>query len=269
MALEKIKISEIAKIEFVVPDKRMTIKQAYDTYKYNGRPCDFICNGTLFDMNSTSKSTITYGIDSGAQIGYLFDSEGIKIVGDNNISWGNISDKDAKDVICGSPRLVKNGKVDINWGNKVSSYLKNPAIRTAIGFDDTHFVMCVSDNNNTLEGMANYMKNNGCNYACSLDGGGSTSMIKTVDGNMKYVRNTSRLLANFIMVWLKDKTIIDKGDDEVVTKETISVDGVDKEFNTIVKDGVTYMEMRKLAESVDCVVVYDSATKKKSITRKK
>lgn len=255
MALTKIKIEDIEKIEFYVPSSRMTIAQAYNSYKHNGRVCDFICNGTLFDMDSTSKSTITYGVENGKGLGYLFDSEGIKIVGDNKISWGTVKDTEIKDIICGSPRLVKNGKVNIHWGNKVSSYLKNPAIRTSIGYNEKEFFMCVSDNNNTIEDMANYMKNNGCTHSILLDGGGSTSMLKTENGKMKVVKNTSRTLANFVMVWLKEKP---KGDEEeMVEKKKISIDKKVKECDVIVKDGRTYVQLRDF-ESEGYTITYEN-----------
>lgn len=51
-------------------------------------------------------------------------------------------------------------------------------------------------------------------------------------------------------------------------KEKISINGVDRELETITIDGVTYLPMRVIAEELDMEVTYDEKTKKKSIISK-
>lgn len=215
MAIKKIKLDKIEHISFEVPNKRMTVTEAYNTFKFNGRKPTHIINGTLFNMDLSSNSTITFGKSNGKSIGYIFDNEGI-CLDNKSVKWNTLSNtKDS--IICGSPRLLKNGITDINWGNKVSSYLKNPAIRTAIGINNDSLFLFVGSVSQTLEQLSKYMKDNGCTHALNLDGGGSTCGYF----DNKLVRNTSRKLANFICVWEKEDV---KGEEIVNKQYTIFVD---------------------------------------------
>lgn len=271
MAVRSVKLSDIEHIEFYVPDKRMSITQAYNTKKYNGRKCDLICNGTLFDMGSQSKSTITYGAVGGSQIGFLFCNYGIILEG-NKVRYGTL--QDAKDNNCdlvgSAPLIVKDKKVVSEWGNrKPSTSVTGNHIRTAIGISDNEFVMYTSSDEISLTTLASRMIGYGCHTSCNLDGGGSTSMIETVSGNMKYVRNTSRLLANFVMIWVKkDNPQTEKDDDEMVTKSKIIVNGIEKECSVIMKDNTTYVKLRDISDS-QIVVDYDGIKKMAKVDVKK
>ena len=258
---KKIKFSDIEHIEFYVPQKRISITSAYNNHLWNGRKCNVICNGTLFDMNTDAGSTITYGAKQGVQVGYLFSKEGLLIDG-NTIKFGELSQAltDGKDFVGSAPLLTKKGKYVYDWGNKnPSSSLTGKHIRTGIGLTSSELVMYTSDDSITLETLNQRFKDVGCTEIINLDGGGSTSMI--IDG--KYIRNTSRLLANFIMVWTKQQK--ESSDDEMIVKEKINVNGVMVECDTITKNGVTYVPMRKLAEMLGAKVTYDPQTKIKGI----
>lgn len=56
-----------------------------------------------------------------------------------------------------------------------------------------------------------------------------------------------------------------KEGDEMLQKEDILVNGVDVQCDTILKDGITYMSLRQIAELLGAEVTYDSKTKKKGI----
>lgn len=63
----------------------------------------------------------------------------------------------------------------------------------------------------------------------------------------------------------KDVDIKMKEGDEVVKQEEINVNGANIVCDVIMKDGVTYMPMRQIAEILGAEVTYDSKTKKKGI----
>lgn len=163
--LLKYKISE-SKLDFV--NKPMTAKTVYSTYK----PTAFI-NACLYDM--ATSTNITKVKDETVIDGYLFTSEGIGIRNGKPI-WTTLDDTTVQDFIAGSPILVKDGKVSIEWGNKVSTAIQGRAYRSAVGFNDTHVFLFTSDVTMTLTGLANYMLGQGCKYAINLDGGGSSHL---------------------------------------------------------------------------------------------
>lgn len=64
---------------------------------------------------------------------------------------------------------------------------------------------------------------------------------------------------------LKDVDMKMKEGDEVVKQEEINVNGANVQCDVIMKDGITYMPMRQIAEILGAEVTYDSKTKKKGI----
>ena len=64
---------------------------------------------------------------------------------------------------------------------------------------------------------------------------------------------------------LEDVNIKMKEGDEMVQQEEINVNGANIQCDVILKDGVTYMPMRQIAEILGAEVTYDSKTKKKGI----
>ena len=184
--LVKYKISD-TKLDFV--NKPMTAKTVYNTYK----PTAFI-NACLYDM--ATSTNITNVKDETVPDGYLFTSEGIGIV-NGKPKWTTLNDTTVQDFVAGSPILVKNGKISIEWGNKVSTAIQGKAYRSSIGFNDEYVFLFVSDVTMTLTGLANYMLGQGCKYAINLDGGGSCHLQV---GQKTYTKST-RKNASWIMVY--------------------------------------------------------------------
>lgn len=184
--LVKYKISD-TKLDFV--NKPMTAKTVYNTYK----PTAFI-NACLYDM--ATSTNITNVKDETVPDGYLFTSEGIGIV-NGKPKWTTLNDTTVQDFIAGSPILVKDGKVYIEWGNKVSTAIQGKAYRSSIGFNDEYVFLFVSDVTMTITGLANYMLGQGCKYAINLDGGGSCHLQV---GQKTYTKST-RKNASWIMVY--------------------------------------------------------------------
>lgn len=184
--LVKYKISD-TKLDFV--NKPMTAKTVYNTYK----PTAFI-NACLYDM--ATSTNITNVKDETVPDGYLFTSEGIGIV-NGKPKWTTIDDTTVQDFIAGSPILVKNGKINIEWGNKVSTAIQGKAYRSSIGFNDKYIFLFTSNVAMTLQGLANYMLGQGCKYAINLDGGGSCHLQI---GQKTYTKST-RKNASWIMVY--------------------------------------------------------------------
>ena len=191
--LVKYKISD-TKLDFV--NKPMTAKTVYNTYK----PTAFI-NACLYDM--ATSTNITNVKDETVPDGYLFTSEGIGIV-NGKPKWTTLNDTTVQDFVAGSPILVKDSKVSIEWGNKVSTAIQGKAYRSSIGFNDEYVFLFVSDVTMTLTGLANYMLGQGCKYAINLDGGGSCHL----QVGTKVYKKSSRKNASWIMVY-------DKGSDRM------------------------------------------------------
>ena len=187
--LVKYKISD-TKLDFV--NKPMTAKTVYNTYK----PTAFI-NACLYDM--ATSTNITNVKDETVPDGYLFTSEGIGIV-NGKPKWTTLNDTTVQDFIAGSPILVKDSKVSIEWGNKVSTVIQGKAYRSSIGFNNEYVFLFVSDVAMTLTGLANYMLGQGCKYAINLDGGGSCHLQV---GQNTYTKST-RKNASWIMVYGND-----------------------------------------------------------------
>lgn len=184
--LVKYKISD-TKLDFV--NKPMTAKTVYNTYK----PTAFI-NACLYDM--ATSTNITNVKDETVPDGYLFTSEGIGIV-NGKPKWTTLNDTTVQDFVAGSPILVKDSKVSIEWGNKVSTAIQGKAYRSSIGFNDKYIFLFTSDVAMTLQGLANYMLGQGCKYAINLDGGGSCHLQV---GQKTYTKST-RKNASWIMVY--------------------------------------------------------------------
>lgn len=184
--LVKYKISD-TKLDFV--NKPMTAKTVYNTYK----PTAFI-NACLYDM--ATSTNITNVKDETVPDGYLFTSEGIGIA-NGKPKWTTLNDTTVQDFVAGSPILVKDSKVSIEWGNKVSTAIQGKAYRSSIGFNNEYVFLFVSDVTMTLTGLANYMLGQGCKYAINLDGGGSCHLQV---GQKTYTKST-RKNASWIMVY--------------------------------------------------------------------
>jgi N-acetylmuramoyl-L-alanine amidase len=197
MALIQRKLNQIEKVDFV--NKAMYNSTVYSTYK----PSAFI-NACLYDMNTSTN--ITKIEDENSTHGYLFSDWGIGIRNHQTPVWTTyknaIVDVTINDFIGGSPTLVTNGSVNLDWGNKVSTTIQGKAYRSAIGFNDTDLFLYCSDTKMTLETLAKEMIKLGCKYAINLDGGGSCHLQE----GSKVIKRSYRKNASWFMIFDKTQT---------------------------------------------------------------
>ena len=250
--LLKYALSDLKKVDFV--NNPMTAKTLYDTYK----PTAFI-NACLYDM--ATSSNITKVEDENSTDGYLFSNEGIGIFVDNYICWTDYEtarkDTQIKDFIAGSPTLVIAGKVNIDWGNKVSTAIQGKAYRSAIGFNQSTLFMYVSDNKITLDELAKYMVDVGCDYAINLDGGGSCHLQ---EGSTIY-KNSIRKNASWFMVY-ENKTVL------TIDSKTVLINGVPKEYDVapFIKNNRTFVPVSFLRD-IGFNVEWNAATRQVKISK--
>ncbi len=195
------------------------------------KPKAFI-NGALYDMGS--KTNITKLLTDNKASGYLFSEQGMGIK-DGKPIWTTMvkakADDNIKDYISGSPVLVENGKISIQWGNKVSSVVKNPAKRSAIGFNDTEIMLYCSDDIISLDVLAKRMLGYGCKFSLNLDGGGSSH----IQEGSKVYHNSIRNNPTWILIE-ENNSITNKK--AIVEKQKENEDViVDKSINHVVKQG--------------------------------
>lgn len=202
MAIVKIPFNSVSKFD-IVNTKGMTAGGIATMYK----PSAFI-NLALYDMST--KQNIVKMIDEFFESGYLFSERGIGITKDNKLIWTTLADAKAdenvRDFVAGAPTLVIDGKVQIDWGNKVSTQIQGKHIRSAIGFNDEGLFMYVSDSAITLDTLAQEMLKYGCKYAINCDGGGS-SHLQTKDTIYK---NSLRANPSWFLVYEKEEERVDK-----------------------------------------------------------
>ena len=227
MASQVISFNKIKKIDIINVKGGMTATQVMAKYKP-----DILMNLALYDMSNGEN--IVNMEDENKTSGYLFSNYGIGIKNNKELCWTNYSNAKAnnsiRDFVSGAPTLVSNGKVNIDWGNKYSSYINGKHKRTVFGFNDSNLILISTDNEVTLKEIANIGLNNfGAKYMINCDGGGSCHLQV---GSKVYAKST-RKNASWLLIYLKD-------DDEM----TIKVDGKEYEFDAFIKNGVTYIKLR-------------------------
>lgn len=203
MAIVRIPVNNIKKLDvkhIVGGATGSEIKSAY-------KPSAFI-NLALYDM--ATKKNIVYLIDENIESGYLFADHGIGITTDEQPIFCSLAEartsNNIRDYVSGAPVLVKEGKVSIDWGNKVSTQIQGSHIRTAIGFGDGDLVMYVSEDKITLETLATRMIDYGCEYAINCDGGGSSHLYS----NGKTYKSSIRANPSWLLVYNKEETKVSK-----------------------------------------------------------
>lgn len=267
MATHKIALNSIDKIEMIEYKGGCSPKKIQQLYNP-----DYFINAALFDNKTRTIITNCKTKNTGKQ-GYLFEEDGIGVKNGQPIwinKWDALKDDTVTGFIGSAPTIIVDGNIDIRKKDITSSFYGTTTYRSGIGFNDKELVLYSGGTKYNFSNYAKYIKSLGLKYFLNMDGGGSCCLWK--DGKQVNTEYDGRLVPMWILVYLKKPSTtnkVEKEDDEVVAKESINVNGVDIEFNTILKDGVTYLEMRKLAEVVDCTVGYDGVTKKKSITSKK
>lgn len=213
MPVQQIKLGDISKIDYMIlPDnQRKTMKQMYDYLKGLNKLPDFIINGTMYSMSGTDAGiTIANSIDEGKFInGGNFSPYGIAITDNKTLSFMHTSDarKEAnkvRDFIGAAPTLVINSKFDMDTTGLSTSFYNDKKMRSFIGFNsDKLFLGCTSDPL-TCKDLATVCLNYGMAFAINLDGGGSSTLGKIVDGKLQVIFQPSsqRANANWILVYL-------------------------------------------------------------------
>ena len=198
MAIVRVSLKDIKQLDIKSFDKGATGSYIKQNYK----PSAFI-NLALYDM--TTKENIVKLVDEHIESGYLFADRGIGITADNKLTWCTLADaktsNNIKDYVSGAPVLVVNGRVNIDWGNKVSTQIQGKHVRTAIGFNNASLIMYVSEDSITLETLATRMIDYGCSYAINCDGGGSSHLYS--EG--KTYKSSSRANPTWLLVYKKEE----------------------------------------------------------------
>lgn len=243
----KIPREKIKKIDIVNIKGGLTASQVYKKYKP-----DYMINLALYDM--ASGTNITHLKDEGVLSGYLFSDEGIGIKEDNNIVWTNKDDNSVRDYVSGSPVLLKNGKKNIDWGNKVSQYVCGSHKRSAIGFNGKEIILYTSSKEMALNELQDVLIGHGCEYAINCDGGGSCHLQE----GEKIHTKSSRKNASWLLIYIeevKDMPIVclDAGHG-IDTPGKKSPDGtlLEYEFNRDVANRIEEILARHEVEVLTC-----------------
>lgn len=186
MALLKINKKDIRKIDIINIDGGMTAQNVYKQYKP-----DILMNLALYDTETGTNITLLK--DNGTPSGYLFSDYGIAINNDNNVYWCKYTDA-TDDYVSGSPALVINGQKNIQWGNKVSTYINGDHYRTLFGFNDNEIILSVKSNKMSIDQSAQFMIDNGAKYAINCDGNGSCHLQQGDNVLVKSTRKNSTWL---------------------------------------------------------------------------
>ena len=194
MASVKIKFKEITSVNLVHIEEGITASNIKSWHN----PDAFI-NLALYDM--ATKENIVKLIDDNIESGYLFADRGIGITTDNKPIWCSLAEAktnpDVVDYVSGAPVLVVDSKINIDWGNKVSTQIQGKHIRSAVGISDNELILYVSDTPMTLESLASTMISLGCKYAINCDGGGSSHLY--ADG--KTYKTSTRANPTWLLVY--------------------------------------------------------------------
>jgi len=163
---------------------------------------DYLMNLALYDM--ASKENIVLMEDDNKASGYLFSEYGIGITNKNTPIWCTFYDARVDDSVVdfvgGAPTLVVDSKVNILWGNKVSTQIQGRHIRTALGYNATEMILYVSEDEITIETLAKRMLGYGCKYAINCDGGGSSYLY----ARPKTYKSSIRANPSWLLIYKKE-----------------------------------------------------------------
>lgn len=230
--------NEIKKIDFDVCKQPTETLGAY--YNRQTQKPDLIVNAGFFNM-SNGEPCFNYISDGKVVNEYVYFKWGIGVVGETDMSYGEMSEKAWSGWISGFPNLLYNGeKIKIEFGLE----LNYKARRTMLGFNDTTiYFVCVENPGMKFNEMQNLMLDIGCKYAINLDGGGSTKMLhkgKSVTRNP-----TNRAVDNVIAVYLNNNTQTQSPKNIDVTYQAYTKNkwwGKIKNYNTINSNGYAGIE---------------------------
>lgn len=156
-----------------------------------------MANGeTVFAYKSKGKMIMDYG-----NVDYYY---GVGTV-DKKLKIGYLFDYPFYDFITGYPVLVLNGQPTKNFPGSNDLALTGKKRRTSIGYNkDYIYVICVDDPGATFSELQELFINTyNCDYACNLDGGGSTRML--YGGKAEVVGDGNRPVDNVIAFYLKEE----------------------------------------------------------------
>ena len=194
----EIQRSELQKITFDLCRQPSETLASY--YNRQVDKPDLVINAGFFAMNNgnTCFNYISNGTIVNEVPAYKW---GLGVVGDADISYGEMYSKNWKGWISGYPNLIDNGvKLNIDFALE----LNYKARRTMIGYNDTTiYIVCVETPGMNFNQMQNLMLDLGCKYAINLDGGGSTKMLHKGVSITK--DDTNRPVDNVIAIYLKEE----------------------------------------------------------------
>jgi len=208
----KIRFDEIEKIELIGGTKAQTLTKAVAGYS---RKPDYVFNAGHFDNSRVSK---TYGvtvtdtivddewINGGNYTSRIYTDEGIAFNDDGKMIFTDSSTALAgswQSYIGGSPHIIKDGRV---CTEEFDVYFENSkAYRIGMGFNDSEVIVAFPKAKKTIKQLANYMKEQGADYAIALDGGGSVNVRQLVGQEYKHIDELgyNRAVSTFVCVWLK------------------------------------------------------------------
>lgn len=252
--LKKIKFNDMQKID-ILTTTNMTDNDIIK--KYNPT---YLINLALYDMSSGQN--ITWLEDENKKLGYLFSNRGLGITKDNQIIWCDktkaYQDDNIRDYCSFSPILVENNKVNIDWGNKVSSYVNGDHYRSFLGINNDYLFIGVSDTTMTINELADYCLKQGMTFAGNNDGNGSMSLWE----KGKPLKDSVRKNATWLLIWIKEPP---KPVTVTPIDQPIIINNKEVIFESFSVNGKTYIEMRKLTEALNKNVIYNTVTKKITI----
>lgn len=173
----EIPIEEIEHVDFALcKEPKETISQYYN--RQEKKP-DVICNGGFFAMK-TGETIFNYVDEHEVKSKNPLYPWGIGTTDNVNLVYGCVTDGTPyKDFICGYPVLVAGREIQSMW-HPSEIAARNP--RTAFGYNQDYVYIVVVDGRQTgkpgmtLDELAQYMMDIGCDHAINLDGGGSSRL---------------------------------------------------------------------------------------------
>ena len=244
MSLLKIERKNLSKMDIVNTNRGATGSQIKRDYAP-----DIMINGALYDM--LTHTNIVFLEDENILDGFLFANEGIGITKEGDILWSSYEEakanKDIKDYLSGAPILVKEGKIGLTWGNKISSQIQGKHLRSAIGFNANEVILYCSDDKITLTTLAERMLSYGCKYAINLDGGGSQYLC---DGETVY-KSSTRSNKTWILLYKNTQDIVcDKNSTTISSMSEKVVDNAMFKYKITAKTGLNIRSQASMQGSI-------------------
>lgn len=143
---------------------------------YGFREKGYVMRGSYL-YRKLSNTRYPYGEDL-----VIWEDGSFEIINEASVTAQELADKGAREIFSFGPALVNQGQVQVFKGEEVErAQITNP--RTAIGIlEPGHYLMAVSDGRTaesrglSLYQLAELMRDEGCEIAYNLDGGGSSTI---------------------------------------------------------------------------------------------